>query len=114
MIRIRMPAIREIKGDSEMPATIEVDSGITIGLAFVTVSLRRIIHVAWSLRRLAAPPEECPTSVAISRAAPEDVPFALLYLHDPHRKQARLAGAAGMEMGKTESPRRLEIQRHCA
>ena len=31
MIRIRMPAIREIKGDSEMPATIKVDNGITIG-----------------------------------------------------------------------------------
>jgi hypothetical protein len=31
MIRIRMPAIREIKGDNEMPATIEVNNGITIG-----------------------------------------------------------------------------------
>jgi hypothetical protein len=31
MIRIRMPAIREIKGDSEMPAMIEVDNGIAIG-----------------------------------------------------------------------------------
>jgi PAS domain S-box-containing protein len=40
---------------------------------------------------------------------PEDVPFALLYLHDPHRKQARLAGAAGMEMGKTESPREIDL-----
>ena len=56
MIRIRMPAIREIKGDSEMPATIEVDSGITIGQV-VTVSEVNI-RVAWSMRRLAAPPEE--------------------------------------------------------
>jgi hypothetical protein len=31
MIRIRIPAIREIKGDNEMPATIKVDNGITIG-----------------------------------------------------------------------------------
>ena len=31
MIKIRMPAIREIKGDSEMPAMIEVDNGIAIG-----------------------------------------------------------------------------------
>lgn len=30
MIRIRMPAIREIKGDNEMPATIEVNNGIAI------------------------------------------------------------------------------------
>jgi PAS domain S-box-containing protein len=46
---------------------------------------------------------------------PEDVPFALLYLHDPHRKQARLAGAAGMEMGKTESPRQIDLneERSC-
>jgi hypothetical protein len=37
---------------------------------------------------------------------PEDVPFALLYLHDPHRKQAHLAGAAGDGDGKDrESPR---------
>jgi hypothetical protein len=26
-----MPAMREIKGDSEIPATIKVDNGITIG-----------------------------------------------------------------------------------
>ena len=31
MTRIRMPAIREIKGDSEIPATIKVDNGIIIG-----------------------------------------------------------------------------------
>jgi hypothetical protein len=31
MIRIKMPAIREIKGDSEMPAMIVVDNGIAIG-----------------------------------------------------------------------------------
>ena len=31
MIKIRMPAIREIRGDSEMPAMIEVDNGIAIG-----------------------------------------------------------------------------------
>ncbi len=30
MIRIRMPAIREIKGDNEMPA-VKADNGITIG-----------------------------------------------------------------------------------
>jgi len=33
-----------------------------------------------------------------------DVPFALLYLIDPDRRHARLAGAAGIEQGKTASP----------
>jgi hypothetical protein len=31
MIRIRTPAIREIKGDKETPATINVDIGIFMG-----------------------------------------------------------------------------------
>jgi hypothetical protein len=31
MIRIKIPAIREIKGDKETPATIKVDIGIIIG-----------------------------------------------------------------------------------
>jgi hypothetical protein len=31
MIKIRIPAIREIKGDKETPATIKVDIGIIIG-----------------------------------------------------------------------------------
>ena len=38
---------------------------------------------------------------------PEDVPFALFYLLNGDRKQAHLAGAAGIEMGRAESP--LEI-----
>jgi PAS domain S-box-containing protein len=53
--------------------------------------------------------EACSIAARTLAQYPEDVPFALLYLHDPHRKQARLAGAAGMEMGKTESPREIDL-----
>ena len=54
--------------------------------------------------------EACSIAARTLAQYPEDVPFALLYLHDPHRKQARLAGAAGMEMRKTESPREIDLR----
>jgi hypothetical protein len=41
----------------------------------------------------------------------EDVPFALLYLHDPPRKQARLAGAAGIQAGQSESRRTIDPEK---
>src|SRR3984893_6799550 len=53
--------------------------------------------------------EACSIAARTLAQYPEDVPFALLYLHDPHRKQARLAGAAGMEMGKAERPRVIDL-----
>ena len=53
--------------------------------------------------------EACSIAARTLAQYPEDVPFALLYLRDPHRKQACLAGAAGMEMGKTESPREIDL-----
>jgi PAS domain S-box-containing protein len=40
---------------------------------------------------------------------PEDVPFALLYLLDGDRKQAYLAGAAGIEIGREESPLKIDL-----
>ncbi len=40
----------------------------------------------------------------------KDIPFALLYLIDPDRKQARLAAAAGVEAGQPASPVVLAMQ----
>ncbi|HWW50438.1 MAG TPA: PAS domain S-box protein, partial [Verrucomicrobiae bacterium] len=54
--------------------------------------------------------EACSIAARTLAQYPEDVPFALLYLHDPHRKQARLAGAAGIEMRKTESRREIDLR----
>jgi PAS domain S-box-containing protein len=54
--------------------------------------------------------EACSIAARTLAQYPEDVPFALLYLHDPHRKKARLAGAAGMEMRKTDSPREIDLR----
>ena len=51
--------------------------------------------------------EACVIAAATLARHPKDVPFALLYLVDGNRTQAHLAGAAGIEMGKAESP--LEI-----
>jgi PAS domain S-box-containing protein len=54
--------------------------------------------------------EACSIAARTLAQYPEDAPFALFYLHDPHRKKARLAGAAGMEMTKTESPREIDLR----
>src|SRR5580704_2017545 len=51
--------------------------------------------------------EACVIAARTLAEHPEDVPFALLYLLDGDQKQAHLAGAAGIEMGKAGSP--LEI-----
>src|ERR1700733_4378691 len=48
--------------------------------------------------------EACVIAASTLAGYPEDVPFALFYLLDGDRKQARLAGAAGTEMGRAESP----------
>jgi PAS domain S-box-containing protein len=53
--------------------------------------------------------EACVIAARTLAQYPEDVPFALLYLYDPHRRQARLAGAAGIEMGKAESPLEIDL-----
>jgi PAS domain S-box-containing protein len=51
--------------------------------------------------------EACVIAARTLAEHPEDVPFALLYLLDGDQRQAHLAGAAGIEMGKAGSP--LEI-----
>jgi PAS domain S-box-containing protein len=53
--------------------------------------------------------EACLIAARTLAQYPEDVPFALLYLLDGHRKQAYLAGAAGIEMGKSESPLEIDL-----
>jgi signal transduction histidine kinase len=51
--------------------------------------------------------EACVIAARTLAQHPEDVPFALLYLLNGDRTQAHLASAAGIEMGRAESP--LEI-----
>lgn len=48
--------------------------------------------------------EACQTIAETLARHTKDVPFALLYLIDPDRQQARLAGTAGVEAGKGISP----------
>ncbi|HEX5452989.1 MAG TPA: GAF domain-containing protein [Stellaceae bacterium] len=48
--------------------------------------------------------EACALAAATLADHPEDVPFALLYLIDPDRKTARLAGSAGVDPGGATSP----------
>ena len=45
---------------------------------------------------------------------PEDVPFALIYLLTGDRKQAHLAAAAGIGMGKAESPLEIDLREEAA
>jgi signal transduction histidine kinase/DNA-binding response OmpR family regulator len=48
--------------------------------------------------------ETCRVAARALASHGKDVPFALLYLIDPDGRQARLAGAAGIEPGKRASP----------
>ncbi|MBV9488996.1 MAG: PAS domain-containing protein, partial [Verrucomicrobia bacterium] len=67
-----------------------------------------------ALRTLAAqvagagtPREACELAAAALASDPADLPFALLYLLDPGRRQATLAGVAGLEEGAAAAPRVL-------
>jgi PAS domain S-box-containing protein len=53
--------------------------------------------------------EACLIAARALSQFPKDIPFALIYLLDGDGKQAHLAGAAGMEMGKIESPLRIDL-----
>jgi PAS domain S-box-containing protein len=53
--------------------------------------------------------EACLIAVRTLSQYPKDIPFALTYLLDGDRKQAQLAGAAGIEMGKVESPLLIDL-----
>jgi PAS domain S-box-containing protein len=54
--------------------------------------------------------EACAIAANTLAQYPKDVPFALLYLLDGDRKQACLAGAAGIEMGTAESPLEIDLR----
>src|ERR1700736_152016 len=54
--------------------------------------------------------EACAIVAGTLAQYPEDVPFALLYLLDGDRKTARLAGAAGVEMGQADSPLEIKLR----
>jgi signal transduction histidine kinase/CheY-like chemotaxis protein len=76
------------------------------------VGERRIVI----LRELAArtgdarsPGEACEIAAKTLAKYAKDVPFVLLYLIDADRKQARLAGAAGVERGQAISPEQVDL-----
>jgi PAS domain S-box-containing protein len=53
--------------------------------------------------------ETCRVAAQTLARHSKDVPFALLYLVDADGKQARLAGTAGMDPGKSASPRVVSL-----
>jgi PAS domain S-box-containing protein len=53
--------------------------------------------------------EACRIAARTLSQYPKDIPFALIYLVDGDQKQAKLAGAAGIEMGKIESPLLIDL-----
>jgi PAS domain S-box-containing protein len=54
--------------------------------------------------------EACLIAARTLSQYPKDIPFALIYLLDGNRKQAQLAGAAGVEMGKVESQLLIDLR----
>lgn len=58
--------------------------------------------------------EACIIAAKTLSSYPEDVPFALIYLLTRDRKQAHLAAAAGIGMGKAESPLEIDLREEAA
>ena len=58
--------------------------------------------------------EACKIAAMTLASYPQDVPFALVYLLTRDRKHAHLAGAAGIEMGKAESPLEIDLREEAA
>jgi PAS domain S-box-containing protein len=54
--------------------------------------------------------ESCRVAAATLAANPSDLPFALLYLLDEHRSQARLVGAAGIAEGTPPAPQIVPLR----
>ncbi|HXY39589.1 MAG TPA: ATP-binding protein [Vicinamibacteria bacterium] len=51
----------------------------------------------------------CRSAAAIFARYPDDVPFTLMYLADPDGRTTRLAGAAGVERSRPESPETIDL-----
>src|ERR1700722_6276741 len=58
--------------------------------------------------------EACKIAAMTLASYPQDVPFALVYLLTRDRKHAHLAGAAGIEMSKAESPLEIDLREEAA
>jgi hypothetical protein len=56
--------------------------------------------------------EACTVVAETLTKHPKDIPFALLYLIDPDRQRARLAGAIGVAKGSPASPLVIELGEH--
>ncbi|UQA55456.1 chemotaxis protein CheB [Polyangium aurulentum] len=71
--------------------------------------MRALRALAAQVAGAATPREACELAAAALASDPADVPFALLYLLDDTRRQATLAGAAGLEGGSFAAPRLLDV-----
>ncbi|BEL06862.1 hypothetical protein Q0Z83_050530 [Actinoplanes sichuanensis] len=55
------------------------------------------------------PEHACELAAAAITRVPAEVPFALLYVIDHNRREARLAGASGLEAGSFAAPRVIDL-----
>ena len=91
-------------------ATVHEITGKVVGERRV-LALRDIgLHTAES--RTAE--DACAVAAVALAKHPKDVPFALLYLVDADGRAARLAGATGVAMGETMSPRSIDLLKEIA
>jgi PAS domain S-box-containing protein len=99
------------------------DETVPSGIGGVLATVHEITEQVVGKRRLSAlrdlgsrsaeaktAEEACAIVAATLAQYPEEVPFALLYLLDGDGQKARLAGAAGVEMGKADSPLEIKLR----
>ena len=95
-----------------------VPGGIGGVLLTVNEITERVIGERWGLvlRNLGSrcgeaktAEEACAIAAGSMALDPKDIPFALIYLLDADQKRARLAGAAGMEMGTRDSQFKIDL-----
>ncbi|GAA2212645.1 hypothetical protein GCM10009850_081070 [Nonomuraea monospora] len=71
--------------------------------------MRTLRAVAAQTTGAETPRRACELAAAALASEPADVPFVLLYLLDHRRRQARLAGAAGLEPGTFAAPHLIDL-----
>ncbi|HET9325473.1 MAG TPA: ATP-binding protein [Candidatus Eisenbacteria bacterium] len=58
--------------------------------------------------------DACEAAAEIMSKYPKDAPFALIYLVDESRRQARLAASSGVGIGESASPRAIDLEGEAA
>ncbi|MBD2103042.1 ATP-binding protein [Leptolyngbya sp. FACHB-261] len=120
MLVMERSGYREESYFSVSHAPAEDDSGQIVGMLAVCSEVTQQIlgeRRLRLLRDLAAKAGEtrsveatCLDIVAAIAAHPLDVPFALLYLHEPDGKTLRLHGAVGLPVGEAASPQLVDLR----